>query len=127
MRRLPAVMIAALSFAAVPSAGPASAQSASRGADIYNRQCLVCHATAAEFHKEGPSLAGVYGRKAGAAPFFAGYKGLKGADFVWNETTLDTWLADPRRLLAGRDTGMTLRVADPAQRADLIAYIRTLR
>lgn len=127
MRRAAAALIGGLGLAAALPPALAGAGSPSRGADLYNRQCLVCHATTAEFHKEGPSLAGVYGRRAGTAPFFAGYKGLKGATFVWNEATLDTWLADPRGLLQGRDTGMSLRVADPAQRADLIAYIRTLR
>jgi cytochrome c len=100
---------------------------AARGGDIFQRQCAVCHAIQPEFHKEGPSLSGVYGRRAGAAPFFAGYKGLKGADFVWDDPTLDAWLADPRAFLDGRNTGMTLRMDDPAQRADVIAYLKTLR
>ena len=81
----------------------------------------MCHATAPEFHKEGPSLAGVYGRRAGTAPFFAGYEGLRGADFVWDERTLDAWLTDPRGLLDGKNTAMTLRLNDAGQRADVIA------
>jgi cytochrome c len=98
-----------------------------RGKAVFESQCAVCHETAPEFHKEGPSLAGVYGRRAGTAPFFAGYKGLRGADFVWDERTLDAWLADPRGLLGGKNTAMTLRLNDAGQRADVIAYLKTLR
>jgi cytochrome c len=97
------------------------------GKAVFENQCAVCHATAPEFHKEGPSLAGVYGRRAGTAPFFAGYKGLRGADFVWDERTLDAWLVDPRNFLDGRNTTMTLRLNDAGQRADVIAYLKTLR
>jgi cytochrome c len=116
-----AVLVAAAHVAAT------SAASASRGEAVFFKQCAVCHTTAPEFHKEGPSLSGVYGRRAGTAPFFAGYRGLKGASVVWDESTLDAWLADPRAFLDGRDTGMTLRLNEPGERADVIAYLKTLR
>ena len=105
----------------------ASAGSAANGKVLYDKQCLVCHDVAPEFHKEGPSLSGVYGRRAGTAPYFGKYKALKGADFDWDGESLDRWLADPRGFLGGRDTGMTLRIEDARQRADLIAYLKTLR
>ena len=98
-----------------------------RGKAVFEHQCAVCHSTVPEFHKEGPSLAGVYGRRAGKAPFFAGYKGLRGSEIVWDERTLDDWLADPRALLGGKNTTMTLRLDDPGQRADVIAFLKTLR
>jgi len=107
--------------------GRAAAGSSESGRTIFDAQCAVCHATQPEFHKAGPSLAGVYGRRAGTAPFFAGYRGLKGVQFVWDDQTLDAWLADPRALLGGRDTTMTLHLADPAQRTAVIAYLKTLR
>jgi cytochrome c len=97
------------------------------GRAVFENQCAVCHATAPEFHKEGPSLAGVYGSRAGTAPFFAVYKGLRDADFVWDERTLNAWLADPRGFLGGKDTKMTFRLNDAGQRADVIAYLKTLR
>ncbi len=96
-----------------------------RGKAVFENQCAM--PAAPEFHKEGPSLAGVYGRRAGTAPFFAGYEGLRGADFVWDERTLDAWLTDPRGLLDGKNTAMTLRLNDAGQRADVIAYLKTLR
>jgi cytochrome c2 len=89
-----------------------------------HKLCAVCHSLAPEFHKEGPSLSGFWGRKAGTAPFYGGYQSLKGATFVWNNTTLDAWLADPRGMTGGKDTKMTVRVTDADQRADLIAYLK---
>lgn len=100
--------------------------SAARGRRLFVEQCAVCHETAPEFHKDGPSLAGVFDRKAGSAPYFTGYKGLRGATFVWTAERLDAWLSDPRGFLGGRDTRMTAQVKDAAQRADLIAYLATL-
>ena len=104
-----------------------AAGNSDRGKAVFDHQCAVCHSTVPEFHKEGPSLAGVYGRRAGKAPFFAGYKGLRGSEIVWDERKLDDWLADPRALLGGKNTAMTLRMDDPGQRADVIAFLKTLR
>lgn len=123
MQRGCAVLVAPVLAVAVAAA----AGSVGSGKTLYDKQCLVCHDVAPEFHKEGPSLSGVYGRRAGTAPYFGKYKALKGAAFVWDGDALDRWLADPRGFLGGRDTGMTLRIDDPAQRADLIAYLKTLR
>lgn len=98
-----------------------------RGRALYDKQCLVCHALEPEFHKEGPSLAGIFGKRAGTVPFFGKYKALKGSDLVWNELTLDQWLANPRALVAGKDTGMTLQVSEAQDRADLIAFLKTVK
>jgi cytochrome c len=100
---------------------------AGRGQTVFTQQCAVCHAVEQEYHKEGPSLHGVYGRRAGKAPFFPRYKALKNSPVVWDEQSLDAWLADPRGFVGGQDTGMTGRMADAQQRADVIAYLRTLR
>ena len=100
---------------------------AGRGADLFEHRCAVCHALQPEYHKEGPSLHGVYGRAAGTAPFFPRYVGLKGVDVTWDDDTLDRFLADPRAFLDGRYTTMTLRLADAGSRADVIAYLKSVR
>lgn len=100
---------------------------AGRGKVLFAQQCAVCHTVEPEYHKEGPSLFQVFGRKAGTAPFFPHYIGLKGSSVVWDDQSLDLWLADPRAFLDGRDTGMRFRVPDPQQRADVIAYLKTLK
>src|SRR5262245_29865440 len=72
-----------------------AAGDAENGARAF-RVCGACHSLEPGRHKTGPSLAGVLGRKAGTAEGFHRYSAaLKGADVVWNETTLDAWIADP--------------------------------
>lgn len=118
---------AVLAWLAVAADGAAAAADVGEGERLYAKHCLVCHAVEPGYHREGPSLAGVFGRRAGTAPLFGHYRGLKGSTVVWNEQTLDGWLADPRAFLGGRDTSMTYKLPAADDRAAVIAYIRTLR
>lgn len=72
----------------------------------------------------GPSLAGVFGRKAGSVAGFDRYSSaLASSDVVWDAKALDAWLADPTRFIPG--TYMRIRGIDDAQaRANLIALLR---
>jgi len=74
----------------------------------------------------GPSLAGIWGRKAGTVEGFSRYsKAFKQADIIWDEHSLDTWLANPRGYLPGNR--MTFRgLPDETQRRDLIAFLRSV-
>lgn len=74
----------------------------------------------------GPSLAGIWGRKAGTVEGFTRYSdALKESGIVWDEHTLDAWLEDPSSFLPGNR--MTFRgVPDEAQRQDLIEYLRSV-
>lgn len=100
---------------------------AERGESVFRRACAVCHTVVAGYHKDGPSLHGVFGRPAGSMPFYTRYRGVDDLGVVWDEETLDRWLADPRAFLGGRDTTMTFKLADPDDRADVIAYLKTIR
>ena len=86
--------------------------------------CAACHTLEPGEHRTGPSLAGVFGRKAGTAEGFHRYSdALKSADLVWREDTLDGFLADPRAFLPGNR--MTFSgIADAQARADVIAYLQ---
>lgn len=124
-RALFTAMAGAMLLLCLPPAARADGN-ARAGQKVYDQHCLVCHAVEPEYHKEGPSLAGVFGRRAGKAPFFTSYKALKGSTIVWDAQTLDAWLADPRGLVGGKDTGMTFRLEDAQARADVIAYLKGL-
>jgi cytochrome c len=91
-----------------------------RGKDIFERRCTGCHAM--EQNREGPRLRGVFGRTSGTAPGFDYSLVLAKAHIVWNETTLEQWLADPDALVPGNN--MEFHVAKPQERRDLIRFLR---
>ncbi len=96
-----------------------------KGQEVY-RACAACHSLAPGRHMTGPSLAGIWGRKAGAVEGFTRYsKAFKQSDIIWDEHSLDAWLANPRGYLPGNR--MTFRgLSDESQRRDLIAFLRTV-
>ncbi len=89
-------------------------------------QCAACHAVEPGKHGIGPSLHGVYGTKAGDIPGFAFSDKLKASGLVWDDATLDQWLAGPMKMVPG--TKMSYAgMSDPAKRAEIIAYMKTLK
>ncbi|BEP52314.1 c-type cytochrome [Variovorax paradoxus] len=91
-----------------------------RGEQVYAR-CLACHALAVD--RVGPRHCGLFGRLAGSVPGFAYSEAMKKSKIVWNDKTLDRFLAKPLAMVPG--TAMTYDgVPDAAERADLIAYLK---
>jgi cytochrome c len=112
--------LAILTAALMAVALPADAADAVRGEDLWQSRCFACHSLDAD--RVGPRHRGVYGRRAGSVPGFAYSPALATAGITWDAGTLARWLADPRAFVPG--TKMTIRVADPADRADIIDYLR---
>lgn len=73
----------------------------------------------------GPSLADLWQRHAGALLGFDRYSdALKSSGVVWDDATLDAWLADPQAFIPGN--AMTFPgIKDARVRADLIAFLKT--
>lgn len=108
-------------FAAVLAVGIAAAADPEKGKEIYGR-CLACHAL--EYDRVGPRHCGLFGRRAGSVKGFAYSGAMKRSKIVWNEKTLDRFLADPLKAVPG--TAMTYAgVPEAKERADLIAYLET--
>ncbi len=92
------------------------------GKQVFAR-CSGCHdITGPSF--AAPSLGGVFGRKAATAAGFTYSTALKGSGLVWGDDTLDRFLTAPGALVAG--TTMLITVPDAKDRADVIAYLKTL-
>lgn len=70
----------------------------------------------------GPNLNKLFGRKAGSVAGFNYSPALKESGIVWDAKTLDQYLAAPTATVPG--TRMVMKVADPARRAALIAYLK---
>lgn len=118
----------ALILTAAAFALPARAQTAGdaeKGKSVF-RQCSVCHSAKEGENRVGPSLAGVIGRKAGEAPAFNYSKPMKESGLVWNEKTLSEYLEHPQQTVKG--TRMAFPgLKNPKDRADIIAYLKTLK
>ena len=102
---------------------PASARAAPdavHGEQVYAR-CMACHALA--FDRVGPRHCGLLGRRAGSVAGFNYSAAMKKSRITWSDTTLDRFLTKPLKMVPG--TAMTYDgVADPKDRADLIAYLK---
>jgi cytochrome c len=121
------VLVATSILIMLAAAAARAGGDAGRGEQIFGQDCRVCHSLEEGYQKEGPSLYEIWGKRAGTVPYFPHYKALKGANFVWNETTLDAWLANPRALANGKDTNMTFHLDSARDRADVVAYLKSLR
>lgn len=97
-----------------------AAPDAVRGEQVYAR-CQACHALATD--RVGPHHCGLFGRLAGSVPGFGYSEAMKKSRIVWNDATLDRFLAAPLAVVPG--SSMTYAgIADPAERANLIAYLQ---
>lgn len=90
------------------------------GEEIYSR-CLACHALG--YDRTGPRHCGLFGRRAGSIQGFPYSEAMKRSGIVWGDETLDRFLADPMTSIPGTSMGYA-GIADKAERANLIAYLR---
>jgi cytochrome c len=109
----------AVVLAVAHSAPSFAAGDAAHGATVY-RQCMICHAL--DKNGIGPSHRNVFGRAAGGVANYTYSAALKASNIVWNEATLDQWLANPQALVPG--TKMMFAVDDAQDRADVIAFLK---
>jgi len=109
--------------ASLVSVSAFAAENAERGAKAY-QTCVACHSLEPGRHFTGPSLANLFGRKAGTVRGFQRYSdALQRSGIVWDEKTLDAWLRDPAGLIPGNV--MTFAgLKDEKVRRDLISYLK---
>ena len=107
----------------------ASLPAAYRSADVaHGKQvfslCRSCHTLAAgAAAMTGPNLHEAWGAQAGRRPGFAYSEVLKATGWTWDAARLDPWLTDPQKTLPGTKMMFT-GLRDPADRRDVIAYLR---
>jgi len=87
--------------------------------------CAACH-SADGTNGLGPSLKGVYGRKVGTAAGFRYSSAMKKAGTVWDDRSLDSFLADTQKAIPGNVMPFP-GVADEKQRAEIIDYLKTVK
>lgn len=115
-------LVAIAGFMAAMS--PARAQQAERGKQAFVA-CATCHSIDGS-NGLGPSLRGIVNRISGSAEGFRYSRAMRNAKITWDAPTLDAYLAGPQSVVPGNLMPFS-GIADPAQRADLIAYLETLK
>jgi cytochrome c len=96
---------------------------ATRGQRMFGA-CAACHSLEPDKNMTGPSLARLWGRKAGTLPSFSRYSpALKSSNIEWDDKTLNEWIADPQHVVP--DNQMTFPgIQDAGQRSDLVAFLK---
>ena len=117
-----AYLLVALPFAPARAAGDAA-----KGQEIFATNCADCHTTThGGKNKKGPNLFGIVGRPAGSIPDFEYTDANKNSGVVWTPDVLNKYLTAPKKFII--DTKMKFDgLPDAAERADLIAYLETLK
>jgi cytochrome c len=107
---------------AVASHSAAAEGDVAKGEKLFKR-CAACHSLEAGKKKIGPSLAGVFGRKAGTVEGFKYSKAMMASDIVWDEETIDQYLEKPKTFIPKNKMAFP-GFKKPEQRADVIAYLK---
>lgn len=116
---------AAAAFIASMNIAPTRAQEATaEGEREFRARCASCHSTTAGDNRVGPHLEGVFGREAGSVEGARYSWAMSQSTLVWEEETLDAYLANPRQTVPG--TSMPVGVTDARRRALVIDYLRGL-
>jgi cytochrome c len=93
------------------------------GAELFTQQCGTCHSlNPADPPRQGPLLAGVYGRKPGSIAGFRYSAGYTKADFVWDDAYLDPYLTNPQAIIP--DSIMLYKQRNTDIRKAIIAFLK---
>lgn len=120
------IFLAAVGCALTVAAGSALAGDAKRGANTFAEECGDCHSPKEGKNKKGPSLNGVIGRKAASLPDFAYSDAMKKSGITWTPDKLDVYVTLPKKTVPGGDMKYD-GLPDAGARADLIAYLQSLK
>ncbi|MCB2106096.1 MAG: c-type cytochrome [Rhodobacteraceae bacterium] len=117
------LLTVAVAFAAIATTAAVARPDIDAGKREFDRTCRFCHSLTPNEIVEGPSLAGVFGRRAGSVEGFAYSEPILHSKIVWSDGTLDNYLADPAML--GTEVNMCMPgIADADVRANIIEYLK---
>lgn len=106
----------------------APAADAAKGKALFEKTCANCHSIEAGINKVGPTLFDIVDRPVASVQGYDYSRTMRAASKewkVWDEKHLDAYLTNPRQVLHG--VKMFFAVPDAKDRADVIAYLNTLK
>ena len=108
------------------SAGQVLAADAKKGANAFIEECGDCHSVKEGKAKKGPPLFSINGRKAGSVADFDYSDAMKQSGIVWTAEKIDAYITHPRKVVPGGKMKYD-GLDDAAARADIIAYVMSLK
>ena len=119
MRRL----TIAAAAASLLAAGIAHAQSDAKHGQKLFEECHACHAVERGVNGVGPSLYGIFGRRAAELDDFRYSPALKKSGITWTPKSLDAYIADPQKAVPANRMPYA-GMPEARDRADLILYMQ---
>ena len=120
---LPLLLAAAASSLSLQARAAADVD---KGKDVFATECAECHSAREGKNKKGPSLFGVVGRKAATVADASYSDALKASGITWTPDKIDAYVTAPKKLVPGGKMKYD-GLASAAERAELLAYLATLR
>lgn len=125
--------VAIATIATCLAASPATAMSPAgeeamtkAGHVMFDHRCRSCHSDDPSKQSYGPSLVGVFGRKAASVEGFAYSDAMKASGVTWTEDALRNWIADNTGVMPG--TRMKhMNITDRTEQDFIISYLKSLK
>ncbi|MEL7172813.1 MAG: c-type cytochrome [Pseudomonadota bacterium] len=115
----------AVLFAGGPRAFHTDPAEMTNGERQFMRKCSICHSLEkGSGRKAGPSLAGVFGRRAGTLKGYRYSEALVSSPIVWTDETIAALFRDGPDVVTPGSKMPVQRIAREADRRDLIDYLR---
>jgi cytochrome c len=118
----PPLFAAAMLLASAAMAQDTTSKEA--GQLVFNNACRTCHTTRKGDNRLGPDLHGIIGRKAGTSMGFSYSSAMATADLVWDEATLDRFIANPDQVLPGNNMKPYGGLSSAEDRSKIIQYLK---
>ena len=105
------------------AAGIAHADGDSKHGQKLFEECRACHSVERGVNGVGPSLYGIFGRRAAELDDFRYSPALKRSGITWTPQTLDAYIADPQKAVPANRMPYA-GMPEARDRADLLAYLQ---
>lgn len=127
MNALKKYLLSLFVLAGLPSLAHAQAAGDPAKGKALFLQCIACHSTKAGApHKVGPNLVGIADAQVATRTGYNYSPAMKAATFRWDDAKLLHFMQRPAEVVP-RTKMVFAGIADPVKRANLLAYIKTLK
>lgn len=109
-----------------PAAAETPVAEAVAAAPAAFNQCKICHSAEPGKNMVGPSLAGVYGTKAGDVAGYTFSTAMKNSGLTWDDATLMKYLEAPQKVVPGTKMAFA-GIKDEAKRKEVVEYLKSIK